>query len=123
MLAEYFAKIEAQRSGREPQTVDTSLSAFLQRYAFPGNLEELRDIMSAAVRREIGPVLRVSSLSPYLRERIAGHFNAQDYELRSLAEAAQDHVRRTVYRVRGDHQRAASVLGISRAELEEHLKD
>ena len=131
LLAEHYLKRDVARTGIEIKGIAPELGAFLQTYAFPGNLEELRDDIATCVRKYLtsGKVpedglLGVDSLSNYLRDKIrAGTRNPAKRRMRKLSEVINEHVRWTVDVLKGDLERAAQELGITMEELDAVLRD
>ncbi|MEN8163892.1 MAG: hypothetical protein ABFS37_07170, partial [Acidobacteriota bacterium] len=103
----------------------------LQTYAFPGNLEELRDVIATCVRKYLtsgkvpeSGLLGVDSLSNYLRDKILlGPRSPANRRLRKLSEVIQEHVVWTADVLKGDLDRAAEELGITIEELEVYLRE
>ena len=131
LLAEHYLKRDVARTGVAITGVAPELGVFLQTYAFPGNLEELRDVIATCVRKYLtaGEVpedglLGVDSLSNYMRDKIrAGTRNPAKRRLRKLPEIINEHCTWTVEVLKGDLGRAAQELGITIEELEAYLRD
>lgn len=131
LLAGHYLKREVGRTGIAIKGIDPELGAFLQTYSFPGNLEELRDVITTCVRKYLalgGPpedgLLGVDSLSNYLRDKIrVGVRNPSNRRLRTLSDVIHEHVTWTVGALNGDLDRAAQELGITVEELEPHLRE
>ena len=131
LLAQHYLKRDVVRTGIEIKGVAPELGIFLQTYAFPGNLEELRDVIATCVRKYLtsGKVpedglLGVDSLSNYLRDKIrAGTRNPASRRLKKLSEVIVEHVRWTVDVLKGDLGRAAQELGITEEELDAYLRE
>jgi DNA-binding NtrC family response regulator len=129
LLAEHYLKREAGRTGLDIKGINPELGAFLQTYSFPGNLEELRDVIATCVRKYVtsGEVpsdglLGVDSISNYLRDTIRiGPRTPANRRLRKLADVIDEQVRWTVDVLDGDLGRTAQELGITLEELEELL--
>lgn len=130
LLAEHYLQRDVSRTGIAIKGIAPELGSFLQTYAFPGNLEELRDVIATCVRKYTtsGEVpkdglLGVDSLSNYLRDKIrAGTRNPAKRRLRKLAEVVNEHVRWTVDFFKGDLEKAAQELEITVEELETYLR-
>ena len=131
LLAEHYLKRETSRAGIAIKGIAPELSSFLQTYAFPGNLEELRDVVATCVRKYVTSgvmpedgLVGIDSLSNYLRDKIrAGTRNPAKRRLRRLSEVISEHVRWTVDALNGDFGRAAQELGITGEELDVHLQE
>ena len=131
MLAEHYLKRDVGRTGIAITGVAPELGVFLQTYAFPGNLEELRDVIATCVRKYLtaGEVpddglLGVDSLSNYMRDKIrAGTRNPAKRKMRKLPEVINEHCKWTVDVLKGDLGRAAQELGITIEDLEAYLRN
>ena len=129
LLAEHYLRRESARVGVPLEGIDDELAAMLQGYSFPGNLEELKDIVTVCVRNVAeagGPpdngLLGVDSLSNYLRDTmLAEKERARNGTITSLAEVVREYVAEAVKGCGGDHERAAMALGISTADVERYL--
>lgn len=131
LLADHYLKRDVRRTGVAITKIDPKLGALLQTYAFPGNLEELRDIIATGVRKYLlsgnapeDGLLGVDSLSNYMKDKIrSGNRNPANRRLKKLSEVVQEHVEWTVDVVKGDLIQAALELGITADELEGHLRE
>jgi len=122
ILAEYFLQREIERTGRAIKGIDPALIEFLETYDFPGNESELRDIIATAVLREDGDILRIESLSHYVRDKIQkGIPSTGGFEFRKLADVVRVFVRDTVRHCDGDIRRAALELDISLDEVRKYI--
>ena len=110
-----------RRIGRGPSRFSDQAIAAITRYAWPGNIRELRNVLER--------VLLLSGnadvLTPeHLPREIAGasptHTPAGDVEL-SLETVERQHIARVLAHHDGNRSRAARTLGISRATLYEKL--
>ncbi len=123
LLAEHFLTREIKRTGSRKIGIDPEYSAFLQTYEFPGNQDELRDIIASSVSRESGETLGIDSLSHYIRDKIRkGMRSSGGFRLRRLSEVIAEHVKWTVDYLNGDLESAAHELGIPLPELHDHLR-
>ncbi len=122
LFAEHFMRRASDGSGKPAKTIDPTLIEFLETYSFPGNESELRDIIATAVLRETGDVLRVDSLSRYVRDKIIrGVPVPGDFIFRKLDDVQRDHVNETVRQLDGDVTRAALELGVPEDEVHKYM--
>ena len=130
LLADHYLQRDVARTGIAIEGVAPELGVFLQTYAFPGNLEELRDVIATCVRKYLTTgvvpedgLLGVDSLSNYMRDKIrAGTRNPARRRMRKLPEVLNEHVKWTVDMLNGDLGRAAQELDISIEDLETYLR-
>lgn len=116
LLAEHFLGALAHDIGDTPPRIAVEAGRALLAYAWPGNVAELRSVISVAQARSHGATLELASLPP----RIAA---APDQPpQRTLAEAETEHIKRVLNSVGGNKSRAAVVLGIDRKTLRTKLK-
>jgi DNA-binding NtrC family response regulator len=106
-----------QFSGFAPEAVDLLLA-----YSWPGNVEELAEVLRAACKNAAGPVVQATDLPPRLH-------HAAEKEARPAAEPARieldsylatietELLKRAMAQSRGNKTKAAELLGIHRARL------
>lgn len=106
-----------QLSGFAPEAVDLLLA-----YSWPGNVEELAEMLRVACKNAAGPVVQVADLPPRLH-------HAAEKEARPAAEPARieldsylatietELLKRAMAQSRGNKTKAAELLGIHRARL------
>jgi NtrC-family two-component system response regulator AlgB len=90
----------------------------LQRYEWPGNLRELRNVVERSVILADGTQVELSDLPEELSQLLDTGLNSNvqlggDF---SLEELEQEHIRRVVRRVK-PRKRAAQILGIDAVTL------
>jgi transcriptional regulator with PAS, ATPase and Fis domain len=113
-----------KRSGRRVDRLSPGALAALERHDWPGNVRELRNALEYAFAVGEGAILTEAELPPEIAEpeadpeRVATRSNAPP----PLPASADDspeaaRVRRALERAGGSRERAARMLGISRATL------
>jgi transcriptional regulator with PAS, ATPase and Fis domain len=115
-LAVLFA---ARFAHREPGgSVSTAALRLLERYEFPGNVRELRNVVEQAVIRSGGARIEPEHLPEYVTRtaRRAAPRRA------TLAEVEADYILTILAESRGNKALAARTLGISRKNLYERLR-
>jgi len=120
LLADYFMKREAKRTKVHFEGIESNLIEILKGYSFPGNQDELRDIIVNAVHTEKGETLSIEALSHYLRDKIVGGLSP-DFRLRPLKHVISEHVSLTLEYFKGNHNEAAKALGVTLPKLHELL--
>lgn len=122
LLAEHFLRKQLERTGKAIRGIDPALIEFLESYEFPGNESELRDIIATAVLREEGDLLRIESLSHYVRDKIQkGVPFGGEFVFRKLEDVCRDFVRDTLRHLDGDIRQAALELDISLDEIKKYI--
>jgi formate hydrogenlyase transcriptional activator len=139
MLARHFTQQFARRMGRQIETIPTAIMDALVRYAWPGNIRELQNVIERAVILSSGPALQIP-----LRDLEAAGQNselrgqktvAQDGPLTSdlrpptsgltLADAERDHILSVLREsgwVLGGPNGAAALLAMKRTTLQSKMK-
>ncbi|HEV2114066.1 MAG TPA: sigma-54 dependent transcriptional regulator [Terriglobales bacterium] len=102
---------------RKPQKhVSKPALAALERYAFPGNIRELRNILERCAVASESPEIALEDLPAHVRS--GGAHGAQI----SLAEMERAYIAEVLDYTRGKKSKAAEILGISRKNLLEKRK-
>ena len=115
---------EAERIGRKLSGFTKELMDLLLEYDFPGNVEELTDIVATSVINADGDLVGVDALTPYVRDILtSGRRSLTSFQPRKLKDVVWDHVDQTVRYLEGDKNKAAEALGIEEAEVKRILED
>ncbi|MGM0595041.1 MAG: sigma-54-dependent transcriptional regulator [Pseudomonadota bacterium] len=124
-LAEAFLLDAAQRFSRPAREFSAAALEALQRYAWPGNIRELENILQRAVVLAEGEVIGLEHLPAELGERVAGlpQGNLAVAEDASLAEVELYWIRHMIERCGGNKTEAARRLGVDPSTLHRRLKD
>ena len=106
----------AARMGRKIDSVHARTMQKLQRYAWPGNLRELRNVIERNLILSAGPVFRAEI--PELEDEF-------DSTMRRLGEVESEHLKKvlrvTNWRIRGKGG-AAEIIGLKPTTLEARMK-
>jgi DNA-binding NtrC family response regulator len=125
-LANSFLAEIAARNGRPVHSIAPDVLEVLQRYRWPGNIRELRNIMERAVALCPGPEIQLPDLPEVIatsaRPPVCTHlvpacslrFAKREIEAARITEALRKH--------RNNRLRAAAELGISRMTLYRKLR-
>ncbi len=92
--------------------------AALERYSFPGNVHELRNLLEQTIIRGIAPEIVLEDLPAHVRRHAAG----LDGNRKSLEELEREYIAEILDYTRGKKTKAAAILGISRKTLLEKRK-
>jgi formate hydrogenlyase transcriptional activator len=121
LLVQHFARHYAGRMGRRIKWITSSMMDALSRYAWPGNIRELQNLIERAVIRSIGERLDVPV--PEIEKGIGAPKN--DGHPGTLEEAERAHILAALKEnrwVQSGPRGAAQRLGISRTTLQHLMK-
>ena len=126
LLAEYFLKTSSicpEKSGRITSVTKLALDV-LQKYHWPGNIRELRNVIDRAILLETTDKIGTSSviIDPEEPHRLLEHTASQEIQNFSLAKAEQELIARVLQETNWQKTKAAELLGISRATLYAKVK-
>ena len=108
--------------GEAPERVSDAALERLLKYAWPGNIRELRNVLERAMIMGRGaPEVLPVHLPSEVRD--ASGASVDHYVPKSLEEVERVHMERTLRAHSGNRTRAARELGISRATLIKKIKD
>ena len=120
VLAEHFLRRFAQENGKPLEGFSAEAQEFIHGYRWPGNVRELKNAVERAVILAQGNEITLRDLRAH--ELIAG----EDREVRipvgtSLEQADRTFILKTFSFVNGDHQKAATLLGVDEDTLRTQL--
>jgi DNA-binding NtrC family response regulator len=121
-LANHFLKSYAEQAQKRIGGLTPRFEAYLCRYAFPGNVRELKNIIASAVLLEKGQRLSLSSLGRQLSPLPDTLEIRANEPLLSLAEMEKRHIFSVLSATEGNRTQAAKVLGIGLRTLQRKLK-
>ncbi len=123
MLADYFLRIHAQRSGHALKGISTAACRLLLQYDWPGNVRELNNAIERAVLLEQTDVLQAESLPQQLFQRRAGSERRRpQVAALSLVEVEREALTQALEATGNNITQAARTLGINRVTLHRKLK-
>jgi DNA-binding NtrC family response regulator len=122
LLAYHILHRLRRRGGRPVSAISQEALALLTRYAFPGNVRELENILERAAAVCQADVIRVSDLPPDLAELELREYKRPEGPLMTLEQLEQDYIAHVLKLTDGARARAAEILGIDRASLWRKLK-
>ena len=138
-LVAHFADTLGPELGREVVEISSESLADLQRYSWPGNIRELRNVVERALVMGRGPILqfpegfmvsqqadRTASV-PYEKTPPAAQRGSGSIGSAPLKELLQSHKKRLIEEAlaesEGNQAAAAKTLGVHRSNLNRMIKD
>lgn len=120
LLAEHFLRRFAEENEKEVEGFSPEALEFIHTYRWPGNVRELKNAVERAVILARGPQITLTDL------RAHELISTEDREVRipvgtSLEQADRTFILKTFSFVNGDHQKAASLLGVDEDTLRNQL--
>jgi two-component system response regulator HydG len=119
-LARTFLRQAAERTGRKVTSLTPAAAQQLVRYAWPGNVREVENVLEHAVVLARGARLDVEDLPEELSLSVPAAFVPG--EVRPLDEVERDYILAVLRASGGNRARAAEQLGIGPATLYRKLK-
>jgi nitrogen regulation protein NR(I) len=140
-LVQHFIEKYDRRLGKKVERLDADALDLLMRYAWPGNIRELENLMERSVLFADGPVIGADALPDSLRERPAGTAapiaavgplgaiaspsgtSMKEIVRQAQAELERELIARALEETGGNVTRAAKRLQISRKSLQVKMKE
>ncbi len=122
LLVESFLQHFTAKHKRRRKKLSAEALQLCQRFPWPGNVRQLRNVMERVVLTCRDGTIEVKDLPDYLREHDE---SATTFAIRpgmSLAEVEKLLIRQTLTHVTANREEAAKLLGISRRSLQYKLK-
>jgi two-component system nitrogen regulation response regulator NtrX len=118
-LADHFMSELAREYGRRRKTLDPGALTTLQRYRWPGNVREMRNVLERLMIMVPGDTITASDLSflsgPVPVEEVASGTPVPLHEARDRFE--RDYILRALSGQQGNISRTADALGVERSNL------
>jgi DNA-binding NtrC family response regulator len=124
ILAEHFAEQGRLARGDASLRITPTAVEALRRYAWPGNVEELRFAIQHAASLCVGSVIRVVDLPPGIGLSLKGSTDEHGarLEVQSLEDMELSYILRVLDAVGGNKASAARLLGVDRTTLYRKLQ-
>jgi transcriptional regulator with PAS, ATPase and Fis domain len=123
LLTETFLRQAAARHKRSHKVLSTEALRVCQRFAWPGNVRQLRNVMERLVLTCPNAVIEKIDLPDFMQEHDS---NAAGFAIRAgmtIAEVEKELIRQTLSKVTSNREEAARILGVSRRSLQYKLKE
>lgn len=123
LLAEYFVKQFNEKLGLTVHGIDDKAMALLVGYNWPGNVRELSNVIETAMNFCRSTVLTAEALPSYIlhQQPAVSRFNESTLKTGLLATEYKQ-IKDALRASRGNRQKAAKMLGISRTTLYRLMK-
>jgi DNA-binding NtrC family response regulator len=137
-LAEHFLAVFCQEHGKAPKRLGPQALEMLQRYPWPGNVRQLRNVIESVVVFHQGhqdEEVQPSDLPVEVRESATvsvlsggdggsgGPVQSATGETRTMADIERQAILETLQRTGGHRAKAADLLGIGLRTLQRKLKE
>ncbi len=122
LLSQHFLEKFSKAQGKQVERISPEVMNILTRYAFPGNVRELENIIERAVTLASGSSIELSHLPTDLREQRFDVQRRTKSDLLTLEEQEKEYIAWVLEEVQGNKTRAAEILGIDRVSLWRKLK-
>jgi two-component system nitrogen regulation response regulator NtrX len=119
-LATYFLAEFCARNNFRPREIDPAVLAALERYAWPGNIRELRNAIERMAILTSGDRITVESIPIEIRQPSSPRAAAGLQEVRDTAE--RDRIRQALDQTDWNVSSAARLLGTERTSLHKRLR-
>jgi two-component system, NtrC family, nitrogen regulation response regulator NtrX len=130
LFARHFMKEFASAYGRRPREIADDAIDALMRYAWPGNIRELRNVMERIVimnpttlrfeRKHLPPLVHREVVHRDGSRRVAGSEGSTLHQARAAYE--HDYILKKLDENHGNVSRTAEVLGLERSHLYRKMK-
>jgi DNA-binding NtrC family response regulator len=110
-LARFFCRKHAEANRKNILSLAPNLMDYLQKYAFPGNVRELENLMASAVLLEKGNVLTLASMQKVIPGTDEQVPSGNGFV--TLEEVERSHIQRILEFTGGNRIQAAKILGVN----------
>jgi transcriptional regulator with PAS, ATPase and Fis domain len=125
-LVQGLVKRFSNKFGKEVAGAHPEVLALLARYAWPGNIRQLENIIQYAVLISSGPELLPAHLPQQVKDYVTPVTEAESSRRESLLESRQaterEHISQVLKKCNYSRVRAAETLGVSRVTLYKKMK-
>jgi two-component system response regulator HydG len=116
LYADHFREEANRELDRQVTSISPEALALLERYAWPGNLRELRNVIRRSVLFSTGDTITAESL-PHLSDKKVKADKESDVSLPTEPDQEKEKIIEVLERVRGNKSKAARLLQIDRKTL------
>jgi two-component system response regulator HydG len=123
LLIDHLLQRIARERGREVPTMSRQVQDLLVRHPWPGNVRQLENTLQRLSLLAGDRPIVVSDLESDELSRVVAPAASADRSRFSLEDGVRDQLRRALEAAGGNRERAARLLGISRATIYRKIKD
>ena len=122
LLSHYFMKKHSSLMKKDVTGIDEDVISLLANFGFPGNVQELENIIERGVALTNGASIEMAHLPEELRELNIKTFRKKEGKIPSLDDQERSYITWVLNEVGGNKTLAAQMLGIDRVSLWRKLK-
>lgn len=123
IIANDILRREAKRMDKKVNGFTEEFMDLLLNYDYPGNVQELNDIVATSVINAESRLVGIDSLAHYMRDILtSGRRPMIGFQPRKLEDVVKDHVEKTILYLGGDKAKAAIELGINTEDINDILE-
>jgi DNA-binding NtrC family response regulator len=123
LLVRHFLDYFNEQYGKTTRGLTPRAQAVLSRYAWPGNVREVENVLGAACMMSQDTVIDIHDLRDSIRNPQAPATTEEGNEILPLADVERQHARATLKRMHGNKVKTAEALRISRGTLYRLLEE
>ena len=125
LLVRHFLSRAAAECGKAVPTIDPKAEECLMRYAWPGNIRELQNVIQSAVILCREERITVADMPPRVtgEQTLTRMFDEAAARRMSLDEVEREYLRVVLAGVNGNKTEAAAILGVDRKTLYRKLEE
>lgn len=125
LLVEHFITLFNTETTKGIEGVDVSALAKLESYDWPGNIRELRNVIERAFVLSPGPAIRAEDIviGSGIQDERAEAFPEDKPWLDAVQHFKRSYLQHTLKKTRGNHKKAAELLGIQPSYLSRLKKE
>jgi DNA-binding NtrC family response regulator len=122
LLATYFLKLSAKRTGKSLVGFSDEALGLLLNYGYPGNVRELENIIERATALAKKERIESNDLPSDLKDFNAFTFHRKTGKMKTLEEIEQEYIQWVLEQLSHNKSEASKILGIDRVSLYRKLK-
>lgn len=123
LLAEYFAKVFAQKTNRKIHSLDPGFIEALKQYPWNGNIRELKNVMERSVLLADGTTLTIDDLPYDIKNSDTQNKEDGKFTSFELAGAEKSHIQKVLRYTNGNKTETAKLLNIALTTLYRKLEE